>query len=182
MTHIYARTLTIADVGWGHTLYYSNPDQLVAHLAEVQPTFFATVPRVLEKVFDKVSLGIQQADGAKKKIGAWALDRAVRLRRARARPPASTASSTASPTSWCTPSCARSWASRASSAVTIGGAALRADLARAFNGFGIHVLEGYGLTETSPVITNNLPGASAPGPSASPSRASRWRSPRTARS
>src|SRR5690606_18364424 len=48
-------------------------------------------------------------------------------------------------------------------AVAVGGAALRPDLANSFNAFGIPVYQGYGLTETSPVITVNLPGKNRAG-------------------
>ncbi|MEM1042820.1 MAG: long-chain fatty acid--CoA ligase [Bacteroidota bacterium] len=157
MTHIYARTLTIANAGWGHTLYYTNPDQLVDHLAEVKPTFFATVPRVLEKVFDKVALGIAQAEGAKKKIGSWALDRAVNYDVTK-EPAGLDAVKHGLADKLVYSKLREKLGLTRIKAVTSGGAALRADLARAFNGFGIQVLEGYGLTETSPVITNNLPG------------------------
>ena len=157
MTHIYARTLTIANVGWGHTLYYSNPEQLVEHLAEVKPTFFATVPRVLEKVFDKVSMGVEQAEGAKKTIGAWALGRAVDFDVTR-EPAGLDALKHGLADKLVYSKLREKLGLTRIKCVTSGGAALRADLARAFNGFGIQVLEGYGLTETSPVITNNLPG------------------------
>ncbi len=157
MTHVYARTLTIGNAGWSHTLYYTNPDQLVEHLAEVQPTFFATVPRVLEKVFDKVSLGIETAEGAKKKIGSWALKRAVDFDVTR-EPSGLDAVKHGLADKLVYSKLREKLGLTRIKCVTSGGAALRADLARAFNGFGIQVLEGYGLTETSPVITNNLPG------------------------
>ena len=157
MTHIYARTLTIANVGWGHTLYYTNPDQLVEHLAEVKPTFFATVPRVLEKVFDKVALGVESAEGAKKKIGAWALGRAVDFD-VTTEPSGLDAVKHAVADKLVYSKLREKLGLTRIKCATSGGAALRADLARAFSGFGIMVLEGYGLTETSPVITNNLPG------------------------
>ena len=157
MTHIYARTLTIANAGWGQTLYYSDPDRLVDHLAEVKPTFFATVPRVLEKVFDKVSLGVESAEGAKKAIGSWALGRAVEYDVSRD-PSGLDAVKQALADKLVYSKLRERLGLTRIKAVTSGGAALRADLARAFNGFGIQVLEGYGLTETSPVITNNLPG------------------------
>ena len=156
MTHIFARTLTIAHVAWGHQLYFSNPDQLVAHLADVKPTMFSTVPRVLEKVYDKVSLGVSESTGLKHKIGSWALglardydiskpdggvnglfyglaDKLVysKLRE-------------------------RLGLTRVKTVAT-GGAALRADLAQSFTAFGIPIVQGYGLTETSPVITMNTP-------------------------
>ena len=156
MTHIFARTLTVAHVAWGHQLYFSNPDQLVGHLAEVQPTMFSTVPRVLEKVYDKVSLGVSESTGLKHKIGSWALglardydigkpdggvngilhglaDKLVysKLRE-------------------------KLGLTRVKTVAT-GGAALRADLAQSFTAFGIPIVQGYGLTETSPVITMNTP-------------------------
>ncbi len=162
MTHIYARTLTLANAGFGHSLFYSDPDRLVSDLPAVKPTFFATVPRVLEKVFDKVALGIQEAEGAKKKIGAWALDLAVNYDVRN--PPTGLASIKHALADKLVYSKLRDKLGLVRiKAVTSGGAALRADLARAFNGFGIPVYEGYGLTETSPVIANNIPGANTPG-------------------
>ena len=157
MTHIYARTLSFACAGYGQQIYYSHPDRLVADLAEVQPTFFATVPRVLEKVFDKVSLGIQTAEGAKKAIGSWALGMAIDYDVSRA-PSGLGAIKQAIADKLVYSKLRERLGLTHVKAVTSGGAALRADLARTFNGFGIQVLEGYGLTETSPVITNNLPG------------------------
>ena len=162
MTHIYARTLTLANAGYGHTLYYSDPDRLVADLPNVRPTFFATVPRVLEKVFDKVSLGVQEAEGAKKKIGSWALGRAVEFDVSK--PPSGLDGIAHGLADKLVYSKLREKLGLTRiKAVTSGGAALRADLARAFNGFGIPVYEGYGLTETSPVIANNVPGSNRPG-------------------
>ena len=162
MTHIYARTLTLANAGWGHTLYYSNPDRLVEDLPKVRPTFFATVPRVLEKVFDKVALGIEAAEGAKKKIGAWALGRAVEFDVSS--PPSGFDGVKHGLADKLVYSKLREKLGLTRiKAVTSGGAALRADLARAFSGFGIPVYEGYGLTETSPVIANNIPGSNRPG-------------------
>ncbi|MGB3541711.1 AMP-dependent synthetase/ligase [Rubrivirga sp.] len=162
MTHIYARTLTLANAGYGHTLFYSNPDRLVEDLPKVRPTFFATVPRVLEKVFDKVSLGIQEAEGAKKKIGSWALGRAVEFDVAS--PPSGLDGIAHGIADKLVYSKLREKLGLTRiKAVTSGGAALRADLARAFSGFGIPVYEGYGLTETSPVIANNIPGSNQPG-------------------
>ena len=108
MTHIYARMLSFADVAWGHQTFYSNPDRLVEHLADVRPTIFATVPRVLEKVYDKVTLGVQQSEGAKKAIGSWAMGLAQQFDMSQPARLAWPASSTASPTSWSTPSSARS--------------------------------------------------------------------------
>ena len=156
LTHIYARMLSFADVAWGHQVYYSNPDQLVDHLAEVRPTIFATVPRVLEKVFDKVLLGVQQSEGAKKKIGTWALDLAQDYDLSA--PPSGLAAVKHGVADKLVYSKLREKLGFTRvKVVSVGGAALRTDLANAFSAFGITTTQGYGLTETSPVLTNNTP-------------------------
>ncbi len=156
MTHIYARMLSFADIAWGHQVFYSNPDQLVGHLAEVRPTIFATVPRVLEKVFDKVLLGVQQSEGAKKKIGGWAMELAQDYDLSN--PPSGLAAVKHGIADKLVYSKLREklGLTRAK-IVSVGGAALRPDLANAFAAFGITTAQGYGLTETSPVLTTNTP-------------------------
>ncbi len=162
LTHIFARMLQFASVAWGQCVYYSNPDQIVAHLAEVRPTMFASVPRVLEKVYDKVLLGIRESSGLKHLIGTWALGLAARYDLAKE--------------GGGLPGWQRGLADKLVysklrerlgltrvKAVAVGGAALRPDLANSFNAFGIPVYQGYGLTETSPVITVNLPGKNRAG-------------------
>ncbi|MDX1439219.1 MAG: long-chain fatty acid--CoA ligase [Rubricoccaceae bacterium] len=156
MTHIFARTLSFLAVAYGHSIYYSDPDHIVEHLGEVKPTFFASVPRVLEKVYDKVLLGVREATGLKKAIGGWALDMAKTYDLSK-------------------PDGGMGWLSGLADKLVysklrerlgltrvkvcaVGGAALRADLASSFFAFGIPVYQGYGLTETSPIITMNRPG------------------------
>ncbi len=157
MTHIYARMLSFASVAWGHTIYYSDPDALVGHLPEIRPTVMATVPRVLEKVFDKVLLGIEEAEGAKGKIGAWALGLAQDYDLQR--PPSGIDSLKHGLADKLVYSKLRERLGFTRvKALSVGGAALRQDLASAFNAFGIPTFQGYGLTETSPVITTNGPG------------------------
>lgn len=157
MTHIYARMLSFASVGWGHQVYYSNPDVLVNHLPEVRPTVMATVPRVLEKVFDKVLLGVQEAEGAKGKIGQWAMARAQEYDLGR--PPSGLDGVKHGVADKLVYSKLRERLGFTRvKALSVGGAALRADLANAFTAFGIPTYQGYGLTETSPVITTNGPG------------------------
>lgn len=157
MTHIYARMLSFANVAWGHSVYYSDPDALVGHLPEVRPTFMATVPRVLEKVFDKVLLGVQEAGGAKGKIGQWAFDLAQDYDLQN--PPSGLAAVKHAVADKLVYSKLRERIGFTRiKALSVGGAALRPDLASAFNAFGIPTFQGYGLTETSPVIATNGPG------------------------
>ena len=154
MTHIFARTLTIAHVAWGHTLYFTNPDLLVGHLAEVKPTMFSTVPRVLEKVYDKVSLGVAEADGLKKKIGSWALEMGQEYDLSKPGGGVSPVKHAVADKLVYSKLREKLGLTRVK-AVASGGAALRADLASSFTAFGIPIVQGYGLTETSPVITMN---------------------------
>jgi long-chain acyl-CoA synthetase len=138
LTHIFARMVVTAHITWGHSVYYSDPDHLVEHLPKVRPTVFASVPRVLEKVYDKVTLTMQEATGLKGKIGGWAMAMA---------PTYETGS---------TPSGLRAVQFGLADklvysklreklgltrvkAVVIGGAALRPALSNAFNAFGVEV-------------------------------------------
>jgi long-chain acyl-CoA synthetase len=162
LTHIFARMVVTAHITWGHSVHYSDPDHLVEHLPAVRPTVFASVPRVLEKVYDKVTLTMQEATGLKGKIGGWAMAMA---------PTYETGS---------TPSGLRAVQFGLADklvysklreklgltrikAVVIGGAALRPALSNAFNAFGVPTYQGYGLTETSPVITVGTPTANKAG-------------------
>ena len=154
MTHVFARMLVFAHVAYGHSVYFSNPDQLVGHLAELKPTFFATVPRVLEKVYDKVLLGIREGEGLKKRIGTWALDLASQYDLSKPKGGLSPIKLALADKLVYSKLRERLGLTRVKT-VAVGGAALRADLANSFNAFGIPVVQGYGLTETSPVVTMN---------------------------
>ena len=162
LTHIFARMLQFASVAWGQSIYFSNPERIVEHLAEVQPTMFASVPRVLEKVYDKVALGVSEATGLKHKIGSWALGVAREFDVSR---------SDGGVSGWKYGLADKLVYSKLRErlgltrvkAVAVGGAALRSDLASSFMAFGIPAYQGYGLTETSPVITVNLPGQNRAG-------------------
>jgi long-chain acyl-CoA synthetase len=156
LTHIFARMLQFASVAWGQSIYFSNPDQVVAHLAEVKPTMFASVPRVLEKVYDKVLLGVRESEGLKKRIGTWALDLAGGYDLSKEKGGLSPIKYALADKLVYSKLREKLGLTRVK-ACAVGGAALRPDLANSFNAFGIPVLQGYGLTETSPVITVNLP-------------------------
>lgn len=156
LTHIFARMLAFAHVAWGHCVYYTDPDRLVGHLAEVRPTVFASVPRVLEKVYDRVLQNIQNNSGLQKTIGLWAMNLASQIELGS------------------TPSGLQGVQYRLADklvysklrerlgltrvkAVAVGGAALRQDLCSFFPAIGVPVFQGYGLTETSPVISVGTP-------------------------
>ncbi len=54
LTHVFARVLLYGHIYYGHSIYFSNPKGVLKHLQQVRPTIFATVPLLLEKIYDKL--------------------------------------------------------------------------------------------------------------------------------
>ena len=161
LTHIFARTLQYCMIWFGAAVYFSHPDRLSDDLKDVQPTFFASVPRVLEKAYEKILAKGAELSGTKKKLFDWALHLAqnydvesphsgldaVKLKVADA----------LVLSKW------RAALGGKVHTVVVGGAAMRPDLVNTLGGAGIQILQGYGLTETSPVIAFNRPGRNRAG-------------------
>jgi long-chain acyl-CoA synthetase len=156
MCHIFERMVIYMYVYLGIAIYYAQSmDTIVADMQEVKPHCFTTVPRLLEKVYDKIVAKGGELTGAKKKIFNWALQLGLRyemnaangflyeLKLKIARKLVFS-----------------KWKDALGGeviAIVSGGAALQPRLARVFWAADIKVLEGYGLTETSPVIAVNAP-------------------------
>ena len=155
LSHIFARTLYYGALAYGVNIYFTHPDFLAEDLKRVRPTVFATVPRLLEKVYGKILEKITQTKGWKKRLANWSIELAsefelgekqkrgdrVRLKMADRL-------------------VFRKWRAALGGRVKYviaGGAALSAELANIFAAAGVNILQGYGLTETSPVITFNRP-------------------------
>jgi long-chain acyl-CoA synthetase len=154
LNHVYERMLNTLYIYLGVSVYYAESLETIGdNLKEVKPHVFATVPRLLEKVFDKIVAKGYELSGIKKKLFFWALDLGLRYELNGANG------------AWYEMQLkiARKlifskWQEALGGnivAVASGGAALQPRLARVFNAAGITVLEGYGLTETSPVIAVN---------------------------
>lgn len=161
LTHIFARTLQYGVMWYGSSVYFSDPSRVGEDLLEVRPTFFASVPRVLEKAYERIQAAGAALGGVRGGLFAWA------LAQARAfdveRPPrgaGALAHALADRLVY------RRWREALGGrlkTVIVGGAALRAELATVFAAAGVDVLQGYGLTETSPVMAFNRPGRNRPG-------------------
>ncbi|MBT2557613.1 long-chain fatty acid--CoA ligase [Hymenobacter sp. ISL-91] len=168
LSHIFERTATFLYLQLGFSIYYAESVALIAdNLREVQPHAFTTVPRLLEKIFDKIVATGQQLTGAKRKLFDWALALGLRY-------------DTQQDQGWwynaqlalANKLVFSKWRAALGGEVRFiicGGAALQPRLARVFWSAGIRVMEGYGMTETSPVIAasrpepeNNLIGAVGP--------------------
>ena len=167
LTHIFARTLHYGYMAWGTAVYFTTPDKVRDHLQEVKPTSFATVPRVLERVFEGILKAGAELSGVQKPIFEWALSLARRFEPSTG-PSGNLLSSTFHSTQhraaaklvfdrW------REALGGRLELVIVGGAALRPELVRVFGAAGVSVLQGYGLTETSPIIAYNRPGRNRPG-------------------
>ncbi|GMQ81311.1 MAG: AMP-dependent synthetase/ligase [Rhodothermia bacterium] len=161
LTHVFARTNYYLALSQGSSLYFSTPDDLVRDLADVHPSMLITVPRVLEKVYARILERSGKTPGFKGRIARWG----VRL--------SQNGDAAEKSSFW-----RRSKVSVADKLVYAkwrlvlggrlkflisGGAALSEEICQVFENAGIPILQGYGLTETSPVISFNRPGNNRPG-------------------
>lgn len=154
LNHVYERVLSYLYMYKGVSIYYAESVEKVAdNLKEVQPEIFGCVPRLFEKVYDRIIAKGTELSGIKKKLFFWAVDLGLRYEVNGANG------------WWYEKQLALArklifskWkealGGKVKAAVS-GGAALQPRLARVFWAAGIPVLEGYGLTETSPVIAVN---------------------------
>lgn len=153
LTHILARAFLYGHLNYGHSIYFSTPSYVSRHLKEIQPTIFLTVPRLLEKAYQKIVEKGSQLKGLKKIVFNWAIGLAKRYRIDRqARVFYALQLKIADRLVF------SKWRANFGfrlKALFSGGAALKADLANIFSAAGIPVFQGYGLTETSAVVCYN---------------------------
>lgn len=154
LCHIFERMVVYMYISKGVKIYYSeNLDNVVQDINDVKPDIFTTVPRVLEKVYDRIVERGKSLSGIKKNLFFWALELGHQFQE----PPLNSA--------WYNLKLGiarklvfSKWQEALGGnikAIISGGAALQERLARVFWAADIKVLEGYGLTETSPVIAVN---------------------------
>jgi long-chain acyl-CoA synthetase len=161
LSHVFARTMCYASLAFGTPIWFTNPDRLAEDFQHVKPTIFSTVPRVLEKLYAKIVEKTEAAGGVKGKLAKWALERA------RTWEPGTELSGLAAIRHRAADKLVYSkWRGAMGGRVrtiSAGGAALSGEIVRVFAAAGIDLLQGYGLTETSPVITFNRPKTNRPG-------------------
>ncbi len=150
--HIYERMMNYTFLYKGLSMYYvANMGVIAESLREVHPHVFTTVPRLLEKVYDKILIRGRNLKGIKKQIFFWANNVGLRyeLGKEKRNPLYALKLKVARKLVF------SKWKAALGNNLDIvvsGGAALQPRLNRIFWAVGIRVLEGYGLTETSPVI------------------------------
>ncbi len=155
LSHVTARHVDYTMLWHGVTIAYCPfHEQLLEALKEVRPQFFVAVPRVYEKIYAKVQTSAQE--GIKRKIYDWA------VRVGRAHKDEVFAGKRPTALQWRLAD--RLFYSKVRAALggrvafyVSGGAPLSRDTLDWYAGMGMRIHEGYGLTETSPVIALNNP-------------------------
>lgn len=154
LNHIFERVVTYLYAYNGTAIYYAESLETIGdNLKEVKPHLFTTVPRLLEKVYDKIMAKGNELTGVKRKLFFWAhglaekfeinkpLSLSYRIQLALANK-----------------LIFKKWREALGGnvkCIVTGGAACQVRLIRIFTAAKLVVMEGYGLTETSPVISVN---------------------------
>lgn len=154
LSHVFERMVVYMYFSLGISVYYAESmDTIIQDINEVKPNGFTTVPRVLEKVYDKIVAKGKEQKGLKKSIFFWALNLGLRYQE-----PSKNGFLYNAKLGLARKLVFKKWREALGGnvvALISGGAALQERLARVFWAAEIPVLEGYGLTETSPVIAVN---------------------------
>ena len=149
--HIFERMLFYLYQYNGYAIYFAESiEKMGDNIKEVQPHIMSVVPRLIEKVYDKIYDKGTSAGGLKSKIFLWALG--VNKAKEKLGKPSGLKEIIADKlvfSKW------REGLGGNIITLVSGSAALSARLNKMFQNAGIPILEGYGLTETSPVIAVN---------------------------
>jgi len=151
--HVYERMLHYIYMKAGSSIHFAESLETIGeNIKEVHPEMFTAVPRLIEKVFDKIMAKGEELNGIKRTLFFWALKLAEEYE-------------IEGKSSWyyfklkiAKKLIFVKWQEALGGnikAIVSGSAALQPRLARMFLAAGIPILEGYGLTETSPVVSVN---------------------------
>ena len=154
LCHVYERMLTYLYIKAGLSVYYAESIESIGeNLKELNPEAFSTVPRLLEKIYDKIVNKGSELTGVKKALFFWALDIGKKYK-----PYGENGAWYQFKLDIANKLVFSKWREALGGnirAVVCGSASLQPRLARIFNAAQIPIMEGYGLTETSPVISVN---------------------------
>ncbi|QCX54196.1 long-chain fatty acid--CoA ligase [Elizabethkingia sp. JS20170427COW] len=150
LCHVFERMLLYFYQHHGYSIYFAESiDKVGDNIKEVKPHLMTVVPRVVEKVYDKIYNTGVNAGGIKSKIFLWAMSVVENYQLGQ----------NLGLKGWIADKLVfKKWREGLGGnivALVSGSAPLSVRLNRIFNAAGITILEGYGLTETSPVISVN---------------------------
>lgn len=152
--HIYERMIMYMYQYCGSAIYFAEGmDKIGDNAKEVHPTVMTAVPRLLEKVYDKIVAKGAELTGIKKSLFFWAVDLGLKYE-----PYGANGAWYEFKLKIARKLIFSKWQAALGGdikAIASGSAALQPRLARVFNAANIPVFEGYGLTETSPTVSVN---------------------------
>ncbi|WP_327297652.1 AMP-dependent synthetase/ligase [Streptomyces sp. NBC_01197] len=158
LAHVFGKVLTSGQIEVGHvTAVDGRVDKIIENLPVVQPTYMAAVPRIFEKVYNGVAAKARAGGGAKYKIFQWAAEVAREYAKVTqdnfrhtgsASAPFALSAKHKVADALVYAKIREAFGGRLRACVS-GSAALAPDIGLFFAGAGIHILEGYGLTESS---------------------------------
>ncbi|WP_427167187.1 AMP-dependent synthetase/ligase [Streptomyces sp. C1-1] len=158
LAHVFGKVLTSGQIEVGHvTAVDGRVDKIIENLPVVQPTYMAAVPRIFEKVYNGVAAKARAGGGAKYKIFQWAAEVAREYakvaqdnfrRTGTASVPFALGAKHKAADALVYAKIREAFGGNLRACVS-GSAALAPEIGYFFSGAGIHILEGYGLTESS---------------------------------
>jgi long-chain acyl-CoA synthetase len=160
LSHIFERSAMYLYVFNGMRVFYAESiERAPENLQEVRPTIFVGVPRIFEKVYARAKMKAAQSSGLKEKIFDLAIEvgKEYALRMEKRQPISFLLGAKHSIADRIVFSKFREFFGGRLRCCITGGAALSDDIYLIFNGAGIAIMQGYGLTETSPVVSSSNP-------------------------
>ncbi|CAM5669670.1 AMP-dependent synthetase/ligase [Streptomyces cyaneofuscatus] len=158
LAHVFGKVLTSGQIEVGHvTAIDGRIDKIIENLPVVQPTYMAAVPRIFEKVYNGVASKARAGGGAKYKIFQWAagvgreyakVSQDNFRRTGKASVPFALGAKHKVADALVFSKIRDAFGGRLRACIS-GSAALAPDIGYFFAGAGVHILEGYGLTESS---------------------------------
>lgn len=156
LAHMLERIAAYLFIHEGASIYFvEDVKEFKSDLITIKPIYFATVPRLLEKVMTGLKARGQELSGLKKSLYYWAIHFAEHYDPER--PPTGLDKLRWTFADKLVYAKIRNGMGGNLIGTTVGGAALAPNVMRFFNGIGLKCGMGYGLTETSPVMTSSLP-------------------------
>ncbi|HBK89521.1 MAG: long-chain fatty acid--CoA ligase [Cyclobacteriaceae bacterium] len=153
-SHVFERTTCYAYLAFGVSVYFSERKETFAQdFHSARPLFCTSVPRVLEKMVEYLEEEMVRHNVLKKKIIQWAMS--IGKKYQHRRNPGLTYRLQLAMARLLV---LRTWRRQLGGSIryiAVGAASLRPEIGRLFSAAGILVVEGYGMTETSPIITMN---------------------------
>ncbi|MFE6337996.1 AMP-dependent synthetase/ligase [Streptomyces sp. NPDC057798] len=164
LSHVFGKALISGQISTGHVMAVDGRvDRIIVNLPAVRPTVMASAPRIFEKVYNGIAGRARAEGGAKYKIFLWAAKVARDYARSaqestaasgKRRVPLPLAAQHAVADRLVYGKIRAAFGGNLRGSVS-GSAALAPDIGYFFSGVGVHVFEGYGLTETSAACTVN---------------------------